>query len=206
MRILFINGSPRKNGYTVQVMRHIEEGVGPEHAVEWIHAYDLAMKPCQGCLRCRPDRECGLPQDDGHGVWRKIRVADALVIGSPTYFGNVTGPLKTLIDRSLTALETLAASGLETPVPAHAGQKAAMVTACNVPFPVSQLPSQAKGALQAMETVLKAGGYEIAGSILFDGAAAQGGVPAEIEKEALRLGRLLAAPGPAGASSRECAR
>lgn len=191
MNILLLNGSPRKDGYTVQIMKHIAAGAGPNHSVEWVHAYDLAMKPCQACLRCRPNGECSLPEDDGHTVWRKIRSSDALVIGSPTYFGNISGPLKALIDRSLTAFETLAASGLEMPVPTHSGQKAAMVTACNAPYPVSQLPNQSKGALQAMETALKAGGYDIIGSLVFDGAAANNHLPADILQTAKRLGELL---------------
>ena len=191
MNILFLNGSPRKNGYTVQVMKYIQEGMGSRQSVEWVDAYNLEMKPCQSCLRCRPDNECMLPKDDGHTVWHKIRNSDALVIGSPTYFGNVSGPLKILIDRSLTAFETIASSGLEMPVPSHTGQKAIMVTACNAPFPVSQLPSQSKGTIQAMETVLKAGGYEIIGSIVFDGAAAKNQISVETQEEAKQLGRIL---------------
>lgn len=191
MNILFINGSPRKNGYTVQLMKYIQAGVGSGHSVKWLHAYDLEIKPCQSCLQCRPDNECKLPTDDGHSVWHKIRWSDALIIGSPTYFGNISGPLKTLVDRSLTAFETIAANGLEMPVPFHTGQKAIMVTACNAPFPVSQLPNQSKGTLQAMETVLRGGGYEIIGSMVFDGAAAKKQISLELQQEAERLGQIL---------------
>lgn len=191
MNILFLNGSPRKNGYTVQIMKYIQEEVNSTHSVEWVHAYDLQIKPCQCCLRCRPDNECKLPKDDGHSVWHKIRESDALIIGSPTYFGNVSGPLKTLIDRNLTAFESIAANGLEMPVPSHTGQKAIMVTSCNAPFPISQLPNQSKGTLQAMETALKAGGYEILGSIVFDGAAAKKKISLEIQEAARQLARIL---------------
>ncbi|KJS16437.1 MAG: NADPH-dependent FMN reductase [Peptococcaceae bacterium BRH_c4b] len=188
MKILFLNGSPRKDGYTVRVMKCIEDGIESKHTVEWIHAYDLGIKPCQSCLQCRPNKECNLPKDDGHHVWHKIRSADALVIGSPTYFGNISGPLKTLIDRNLTAYEEIAASGLEMPISLHIGKKAAMVTACNAPSPISQLPNQSKGALQAMETVLTAGGYDIVGSITLDGAASKKEIPLEIQEEAKMLG------------------
>lgn len=61
----------------------------------------------------------------------------------------------------------------QMPVPSHTGQKAIMVTACNTPFPACQLPNLSKVTLQAMETVLRAGGYEIIGSVEFDGAAAK---------------------------------
>jgi NAD(P)H-dependent FMN reductase len=194
MNILFLNGSPRKNGYTIQIMKCIEEGIDSKHNVEWIHAYDLRMEPCQSCLLCRPNNECSLPTDDGHHVWHKIRFADALVIGSPTYFGNISGPLKTLIDRSLTAFESLAANGLEMPVPLHKGKKAAIVTACNAPFPISQLPNQSKGTLLAMETVLNSGGYDTVGSITLDGAVSKDSIPLDIQETAKKFGINLSIP------------
>lgn len=191
MKILFLNGSPRKNGYTLGLMKCIEKEIDSKHTVEWIHSYDLSMKPCLSCLQCRPNKECILPKDDGHNVWNKIRSADAIIIGSPTYFGNISGPLKILIDRNLTAFEEIAASGLEMPIPLHKGKKAIMVTTCNAPFPISQLPTQSKGALQAIEIVLKAGGYNILGSITLDGAASKNKIPSEIQKQAKILGMIL---------------
>ena len=52
-----------------------------------------------------------------------------------------------------------------------------MVTACNAPFPISQLPTQRKGTLQAIAIVLNAGGYNILGSIILDGAASKNEIP-----------------------------
>ncbi|MDP4147236.1 MAG: flavodoxin family protein [Bacillota bacterium] len=191
MKILFLNGSPRKNGYTVSLMKCIEKGIDSSHSIAWIHSYDLNMTPCRACLQCRPNKECVSPKDDGHYVWHKIRSADAIVIGSPTYFGNISGPLKILIDRNLTAFEEIAASGLEMPSPLHKGKKAIIVTACNAPYPMSQLQSQSKGAIQAMEVAIKAGGYNIIGSITLDGAASKDGVPLKIEEQARILGMKL---------------
>jgi multimeric flavodoxin WrbA len=191
MNILFLNGSPRKNGYTFQLMKCIEQGIGSEHKIHWLHTNDLHMVPCQGCCKCRPSGECIHPEDDGHRAARLIRSADALVIGSPTYFGNITGPLKTLIDRSLTAFEDIAASGLEIPIPRHKGKNAAMVTACNTSDPISKLPSQSAGTLLAMETILNAGGYNIIGSIVLDGAAARTDIPSSVQEDAKRIGMML---------------
>ena len=184
MNILFLNGSPRKSGYTVGVMKCIEKGIDSQHSVEWIHAYDLDIKPCLSCLHFIPNRECILSKDAGHNVWHKIRSADAIVIGSPTYFGNISRPLKILIDRNLTAFEEIAASGLEMPIPLHNGKNAIMVTACNAPFPISQLPTQSNWTLQSIEIVLKAGGYNILGSITLDGAASKTEIPLEIQEQA----------------------
>lgn len=187
MRILFLNASPRKKSYTAMVMRLIMENIHPEHTVEWVDVNSLDIKPCQSCLKCRPNHECILPPDDGHRVAKKIYAADALVMGSPTYFGNITGPLKTLIDRSLTAFESIAANGLEMPIPIHKGQKAAIITACNIPAPMSSLPTQGAGALSAMQAAVNAGGYDLVGSIMIDGVAALSQLPEEIKGKAKRI-------------------
>lgn len=84
MNILFLNGSPRKNGYTVGIMKYIEKGIEPTHTVEWINTYDLKIAPCMSCFGWRPNREYILPKDDGHDVWHKLRSADAIIVGSPT--------------------------------------------------------------------------------------------------------------------------
>ena len=191
MNILFLNASPRKDSYTAAAMRVIAEHIGNDHVVEWVDVNALKLRPCVSCLKCRPNRECILPLDDGHRIAAKIRRVDALVIGSPTYFGNITGPLKTLIDRSLTAFEEIAASGMEMPVPIHCGQKAALVTSCNIPAPMSDLPTQGGGALRAMEIAVNAGGYELAGSILIEGAAALAGLPEAIREQACCIAMAL---------------
>ena len=137
MKILFLNGSPRKNGHTASLMKCIEKGIDSSHTEEWLNAYDLNVKPC------RPNKQCILPKDDGHMVFEKIKSSDALVIGSPTYFGNISGQLKIIIDRNLTAFENMPANGLEIPTPMQKGKNAIIVTSCNSPAPISTLPTQA---------------------------------------------------------------
>lgn len=181
MNILFLNASPRKNGYTVQTLEEIRTSIDSQHECKWVDVNSLNIKPCQGCLKCRPNEECVMAEDDGHHVACLIKKADALVLGSPTYFGNITGPLRTLIDRSLTAFEEIAASGLEIPTPLHNGKKAAIVTACNMPHPGSELPNQGAGALFAMETIVKAGGYDLVGKIMIDGAASRNGLSEQMK-------------------------
>ena len=191
MKILFLNASPRPNGYTYRALKCIEDSLDSGHEVEWVKVNSLNIKPCISCFKCRPGNECILPEDDGHRVARLIKDTDALVIGSPTYFGNITGPLRTLIDRSLTALEEIAASGLEMPIPLHKGKKAAMLTACNCPEPMCNLPNQAAGALAAMETTLNAGGYDIVGRIIVSGAASLGDMPQDVKEKAKEIAKAL---------------
>ena len=191
MNILFINASPRNNGYTAQTLREICSNIDSQHECEWVDVNNLNVKPCQGCLKCRPNKECVLHEDDGHRVACLIKKADALVLGSPTYFGNITGPLRTLIDRCLTAFEEIAASGMEIPTPLHNGKKAAIVTACNMPHPGSKLPHQGAGALFAMETTVKAGGYDLVGKIMVDGAASRNGLSEQIKAAAWEIADKL---------------
>jgi multimeric flavodoxin WrbA len=191
MKILFLNDSPRPKGYTKQVLNCIEEHLDKQHTIEWVDVNGLNIKPCTSCFQCRPNLACIMKEDDGHHVARLIRNADALVIGSPTYFGNITGPLRTLIDRSLTAFEEIAPSGLEMPIPLHKGKKAAMITACNTSEPICNLPSQGAGALAAMETTLNAGGYHIVGSIIVSSAAALEELPSDVKEKAMEIAQAL---------------
>ncbi len=192
MKLLFLNGSPRKDGYTATIMKLLRRNINPIHIIEWVDVYDLDLKPCIGCLKCRPNKECVLKTDDGHRIADSIRNSDAIVIGSPTYFGNISGPLRTLTDRCLTSLEEIAASGLEAPQPLHTGKKSALITACNMPFPMSvSHNNHATSAMNAMEIMLNAGGYSIIGKIVFDGAAARQVIPKEIEAEAIKIAKEL---------------
>lgn len=90
--ILFLNCSPRKNGVTSSLLRVIADQVREKDKVEWIDVNKLGIKPCIGCLQCRPDKECCLPEDDGHRIGKMITQADVLILGIPTYWGNIPGP------------------------------------------------------------------------------------------------------------------
>jgi multimeric flavodoxin WrbA len=159
--ILFLNSSPRKNGVTAALLKAMRDALRPAHEIEWVDVNGLSLKPCTGCLRCRPDKPCALPPDDAHRVGELIRRADALVIGAPTYWGNMSGPLKTLFDRNVPVIELLGASPF--PKPMQKGKPAAVVVSSAARFPYNQLPSQSRGAIRAVKTVLKSAGYRILG-------------------------------------------
>jgi len=75
--------------------------------------YDLKIKPCIGCLKYRPNKKCVLPYDDAHLLSEKIKQADILIIGSPTYWGNIPGPLTTLFDKKVTTFEYVEAKSMK---------------------------------------------------------------------------------------------
>jgi multimeric flavodoxin WrbA len=189
MKVLILNGSPRRDGSTAAVLKAVYAGASVAHEVEWVDVNRIDLYPCVGCLKCRPDGECVLPEDDAHRLGRKIDAADVLVIGTPTYWGNMTGPLKALLDRNVPVSEFV--DGTSPSRPVQKGKKAIVVTTSSSPWPVHLLPSQGAGAVRAVKTVLRAGGYRIVGTINVPGAAARGQVPHHVLAWAEQLGKRL---------------
>ncbi len=160
--ILILNGSPRKNGVTSSILKIIaDEARSAGSEVEWVDVNALSIRPCIGCLKCRPDKKCILPKDDAHRIGELIESCSGLVVGTPTYWGNMTGPLKLLFDRNVPIFEYYVLYTKCFPKPMHKGKKAAIVTASLAPFPFNQLPSQSRGALRAVKTVLHAAGFDV---------------------------------------------
>jgi multimeric flavodoxin WrbA len=188
MKVLILNGGPRKKGATSTILNKISEGAAEKHVIDLVQVYDLKMKPCVGCLKCRPDKECVMPEDDAQIVGRKIKDADVVVVGSPTYWGNMTGPLKTLFDRNVTTIGYFN-GGL--PKPNHKGKRAVIVTSSASPWPFNLISSQSGGAVRSIKTVLKGGGFKIIGVINMSSSKKKPEVPEKLLRQALSLGRRV---------------
>ena len=185
--ILFLNSSPRVQGVSASILRAMAEAFPADDAVEWVDVNDLSMKPCIGCLQCRPDKVCILPRDDAHRIGEMLTECSSLVVGSPTYWGNMPGPLKTLFDRNVPVLEHVVPGAL--PKPKHKGKPAVLVTAANAPAPFHRLGSQSGGTLRSLKTILKGAGFSIAGMVAVGGAIRFEGTKAS---RALSRARTLA--------------
>jgi NAD(P)H-dependent FMN reductase len=160
--ILFLNGSPRKNGVTASLLTIIAEEARSAGAnVEWVDVSKLAIRPCIGCLKCRPDKKCILPTDDGHRMGELLESCSALVVGAPTYWGTMPGQLKMLFERNVPVLEYYELYTWRIPRPMQKGKKAAIVTASLSPFPYNLLPSQGGGTLRSVRTILNTAGFDI---------------------------------------------
>lgn len=105
MTVIGINGSPRKHGNTATLVEHALAGATATGAhTEIIHLYDLDYKGCTSCFACKtPGRISGrCAMEDGLAlVLDKIRDADALVLGTPLYFGAATGEMRSFLERLL---------------------------------------------------------------------------------------------------------
>lgn len=98
-----INGSPRAGGNTEILLKKVLE---PLAAAGWETEYlrigGKQIRGCSACMKCveKRDGKCILPDDGINGYLQKMFAADAIIIGSPTYFGDVTAELKAFIDRT----------------------------------------------------------------------------------------------------------
>lgn len=106
MKAISINGGPRKNWNTDTLLQKALAGAQSVGAqTEAIHLYDLNFKGCISCFACKRKNSkfkghCAV-KDDLSKVLEKIREADVLLLGSPIYFGNVTGLMRSFLERLL---------------------------------------------------------------------------------------------------------
>lgn len=186
MRILVLNGSPHKNGTVANLLKSIVHGTSDRHEVEWIDLYELNIKPCTACMKCRPDKECILPQDDGHLLGRKIRDADGLIVGTPTHWGNMSTQLKLLFDRNVPVFMGEKPNGM--PYPRQKGKPAVIVTACTTPWPFNFIANESRGAIRAVNEVLHYGGYRLMGTVVKAGSKNNPIISASLLNKAKKLG------------------
>ena len=162
MNVLLIHASPRRKGVTSTLLSEMEAAIDPAHKVETVRIHDLNMKPCIGCLKCRPDHLCIMPRDDAHVLAEKVRSSDFIIIGCPNYWGNMPGTLKLFFDRNVPLFEYCEARAIRyVPRPQLRGKRAALVVSSGSPFPYNLLRSQSRGTIGSLKTILKAGGVRI---------------------------------------------
>lgn len=130
-KIMIIDGGPRKNFNTASMLQKFAEGatsVSKEIEVKTIRLYALDYKGCMSCMACKvkgkASNVCKF-KDALTPVLEDIAEADGLVLGSPIYFGDVTGQMRTFLERlafpwlsyndySLTAPKKMAVVLMET--------------------------------------------------------------------------------------------
>ncbi|MDD4127811.1 MAG: flavodoxin family protein [Methanomicrobium sp.] len=104
MKVIGINASPRKKWNTAKLLKNALMGCESQGAeTELIHLYDLDFKGCTSCFACKLKDgknygRCSV-KDSLAPVLDKIREADAIILGSPIYFGCVTGEMRSFMER-----------------------------------------------------------------------------------------------------------
>lgn len=94
-RVVVLCGSPRKQGFSAQMLNQLLSGTDCD--VTRFDAYELAAAPCVACGYCEAERGCCNPDLDA--FFGAYDAADIVVIASPIYFGGFPAPMKAVIDR-----------------------------------------------------------------------------------------------------------
>jgi multimeric flavodoxin WrbA len=105
MKTMAINGSPRKNWNTHTLLEKCLEGALTTGAeTELVNLYDIQFRGCASCFICKLKgnsvSKCAMKDDLEH-IFQKIIECDALILGSPIYFSNVTGEMRSFMERLL---------------------------------------------------------------------------------------------------------
>ena len=104
-KIIIIDGGPRRNFNTAAMLHKFAEGassVSDQIEVKTVRLYDFDYKGCMSCMACKikgkASNVCRF-KDALTPVLENIAQADGLVLGSPIYFGDVTGQMRTFLER-----------------------------------------------------------------------------------------------------------
>jgi len=103
MKVVAFNGSPRKDGNTSRLLQHVENALEKEGIeTERVQLGGNLIHGCTACFECfkNKDGRCVLTGDMVNDCIARMRQADGIILGSPTYFADVTPELKALIDRA----------------------------------------------------------------------------------------------------------
>ena len=103
MKIVMINGSPRKEGITGILLKGIQTELTRNGAeVKYYDLSGIRLSHCMGCMACFKTGRCHMER-----ISEEIANADGLVLGSPAYVSNVSGLMKDFIDRGHFVMEQM---------------------------------------------------------------------------------------------------
>ena len=104
MKVVAFNGSPRKKWNTATLLQKALQGAAAQGAeTELIHLYDLDFKGCKSCFACKTRGgksygKCAVV-DELTPILKMVRDVDAMLLGTPVYFGAVSGEMKSFMER-----------------------------------------------------------------------------------------------------------
>ena len=144
MKVLLINGSPRKDGNTSIALSEVakqlaHEGINSE--MVWI-----GNKPIRGCIACGQCKEqalgrCVFDDDVCNQISAKFAEADALVVGSPVYYGQPNGALLSIIQRAFFSNgANISGKPAASVAVCRRGGATAVFEALNMPFQMMNMP------------------------------------------------------------------
>lgn len=103
MKALALNGSPRKNGNTATLLEKVLSPlVDSGWETELVQIGGKKIQGCRGCLKCaeKKNGRCVFDNDILNNVLEKMLAADAMILGTPCYFSDMSAEMKALVDRA----------------------------------------------------------------------------------------------------------
>ncbi|MGA3346915.1 MAG: flavodoxin family protein [Terracidiphilus sp.] len=102
-RVVALNGSARKGGNTAILLKYVLKELENEGIdTELIELSGAEIHGCLACSKCasNKDRRCSQKNDAGNALIEKMEQADGILLGSPTYFSNISPEILALMDRA----------------------------------------------------------------------------------------------------------
>ena len=103
MNVVAFNGSPRRNGNTEYLLKKVLEPIKEAGIdTELIQVGGVNIRGCLACYKCKElkNKRCVIDNDIVNSCIEKMIAADAIILGSPTYFADMSSEMKALIDRA----------------------------------------------------------------------------------------------------------
>lgn len=144
MKVLLINGSPHKSGNTFLALNEAAQQLGLEGIETEI--VNIGTKTVRGCVACgtckaKGENQCVFDDDICNSVSKKMRECDALIVGSPVYYGQPNGTVLSLIQRMLYSAGAYFAGKPAAGVAVcRRGGATAALQAINMPFQILNMP------------------------------------------------------------------
>ncbi|MBQ0156965.1 MAG: flavodoxin family protein [Bacteroidales bacterium] len=141
MKVLLVNGSPRKEGNTFVALKEVANQLakhGVDSEIVWI-----GTKPVRGCIACGTchDNRCSFNDDITNTVIAKMEECDGLVIGSPVYYGQPAGQVCCLQQRMMYAGSSVMANKPAAGIcVCRRGGATAAFQSLNMPFQMTNMP------------------------------------------------------------------
>lgn len=102
MKVVAINGSPRKEGNTYHALKMVLEELNDAGiATEIVQIGDKKIQGCLGCGKCAKNKDERCVIDDPlNGIIQQMKEADGILLGSPVHYAGIGGTMKSFLDRA----------------------------------------------------------------------------------------------------------
>ncbi|MCL2634013.1 MAG: flavodoxin family protein [Oscillospiraceae bacterium] len=181
-KMLAILASPRSSGNAANMLDTAVQKAGESgFTIEYIDLYKKDITYCKGCMGCKKIGSCVI-NDDIKEIERLIKECDLVTVACPTYFANVSAPLKNMFDRLVGVAFDDNNSFIPKPKLSQK-QKYLILITCSTPAPFDKLAGQSTGTVKAIREFFHVSGMKHAGTVIFSGTRNKSEVPLKITKQ-----------------------